>query len=259
MDSDSVYVHLNQLNPHKSNMKKIYTILALGFLFLQGGFGFSQSAFQFLTPDTLVYGDTVSGGDLGCHNNFIINKTGSPVTVYVVRVQDVSVVSGWASYMCTDGQCFPPNVDSVSITLAANDSTEFIPHFGITATADSQTILMSVRNANNLSDVAYQRFHGVTKIGYLGMYEYADLASVNVYPSPVVSGSNFNLNISNVKTKSNNFSLVVYTFYGSVVKSVNDLQEGNNTLSLDLASGLYSYSLSAGDVLINSGNFSVIK
>jgi len=241
-------------------MKKIYTLITLGFMFLQGAQSFSQSAFQFLTPDSVVYGDTLSGGDLECHNNFIINKTAASIIVYAVRVQDVSVASGWTSYMCTDGQCFPPNVDSVTITLAANDSTEFIPHFGITATADSQTILMSVRNANNLSDVAYQRFYGVTKINYgAAIYEYANLASVNIYPLPVVAGSTFNLNISNVKATNKEFSLVVYNLYGGVVRTMSNLQEGNNVINLDFASGLYSYSLVAQNVLLNSGMFSVVK
>lgn len=241
-------------------MKKIYAIMGLAFLSFQAERTMAQSAFLFDTPDTLVYGDTLTLGDLACHMNFIINKTASPINIYVVRVQDVNLATGWNSYLCTDGQCFEPSVDSIPVTLAAYDSTEFIPHFGTTATPDSQTILMSVRNANNLSDVTYQRFHGVTQIGFgAGLHEYANLANVSIYPSPVTSGNDFSLNISKVKNKHKDFSLVVYTIYGSVAKIVTGLHEGNNTLNLGLPAGIYSYNLISRELRINSGNFSIIR
>ena len=240
-------------------MKKIYAILGMSFLLIQGGRSFAQTTFQLFAPDTVAYSDTVSWGDIELHDgNYLKNKTANDITFDVVRVQNVG--GTWTSAFCLN-VCFADFIDSVQYTLPANDSIAFIPHFYIDATPDSQSIYMKFKNVNVPTDVVYQRFYGITKIGYgAGVHEAAtNLSNVSVYPSPVVAGNDFNMNVTNVKAQSTEFSLVVYNMYGSVVATVNNLKENNNTLNLNLATGIYTYSLLAGNTRINTGEFSVVK
>ncbi len=238
-------------------MKKFCAVVGLAFLLIQGGSVSSQS-FQFVIHDSIVYCAPKALGDTSCEGNSIINKTSNALTIDVVRVQDVNfATSGWESAFCID-VCYPPTTDSVRYTIAPSDTVDFIPHFYYTATPDSQTIYMKIKNVSNPADVAYQRFYGVTQIGF-GIHEYANLAQIKIYPSPVISGSDFNFTISNLKVHKKEFSLVVYNMYGSEVKTLTNLCAGDNMLTLDLTSGLYSYNLVSGNIRINSGNFSIIK
>ena len=238
-------------------MKKFYTTIGLAFLLFQSESSFSQTSFKFKVVDTLVYGDTLTAGDLEIDWNYILNKTSNPVTIDAVRIANVS--GTWTSAFCLD-VCYAPFIDSVRYTIPANDSVPYIPHFYIDATPDSQFVKMKIKNANVPTDVAYQRFFCVTKIGYgAGMHEYANLANVSLYPSPVVANSDFNLNITNVKVQSKEFSLAIYNIDGRKVSTINNLKENNNTLNLGLAAGMYSYSLIAGDQTLNAGTFTVVK
>lgn len=234
-------------------MKKLYTILALTALAFQSQ---AQTTFTFKTPDTIVVAAPQALGDIECHDNYIINKTASPLTIDVVRVQNVG--GTWTSAFCLD-VCYADFVDSVQYTIPANDSTPFIPHFYIDATPDSQCIYMKVKKFDNPAEVAYNWFCGVTKVG-AGIHESAaNLADVSIYPSPVVAGTSINMNITNVKSNSKQMTLVVYNIYGDLVSEINNLREGNNSLTLDLAVGMYSYSLITADQTLRNGKISVIK
>lgn len=239
-------------------MKNLSIVVFLACMVFEGTLSFSQS-FEFYTPDTAVYGDTLAGGDLVIDGDYILNKTSNNLTIDVVRVQDVDIAnSGWSSAMCLD-LCYFPTVDSVQYIIPPNDTVPFIPHFYITASPDSQTIYIKIKDANNPTDVLYQRFYGVTIEGYTGIHEYANLANVSVYPSPAVSGHALNMNITNAKIKNKEFTLVVYNIHGGIVSTIHGMKEGNNALNLNLASGMYSYNLVSGDVRINSGIFSISK
>lgn len=241
-------------------MKKLYTLFTCAFLLFLGGKGFSQASFQLYVDDSIAYGDTMMFGDIECYGGEIRNKTSNAILLDVVRVQNVNLATGWESYFCTNDQCYADFVDSVRFTLPGDSITEFLPHFGTTATPDSQTVYFKIKNVNTPTDVAYQRYHGVTKIGYgSGLNEYAHLANVNIYPSPVKSGNTFNLNITNSKVQGDDFTLSLYSIYGSVVRIVTGLHGGNNSLNLDIPSGIYSYRLTSGSTMINSGNLAVLK
>lgn len=241
-------------------MKKICTVLACAFLFLQGGKSFSQASFQLYVGDSMAYGDTLMFGDIECYGGEIRNKTSNAILLDVVRVQNVNLATGWESYFCTNNQCYADFVDSIRFTLLGDSITEFLPHFGTTSTPDSQTVYFKVKNVNTPTDVAYQRYYGITKIGYgAGLHEYAHVANVSIYPSPVISGNNFTVNITNSKIQDNNYTLTLYSIYGNVVRMASGLNSGNNTLSLDIPAGIYSYRLISGSILINSGNLPVLK
>jgi len=239
-------------------MKKLYTILGLSFLLIQADNAVAQVSFDYHIYDTIAYGAPLAGGDIQCYGSYIKNKTSSPLAIDVVRVQNVNLANGWASAFCLD-ICYADFVDSVRFTIPANDTVDFIPHFYITATPDSQTIYMKIKNVSTPTDVAYQRFHAVTKVGFSVNDNYPNLASVNIFPSPVTSGNTFTLDISNVKTKDNDFTIIVYSTLGNAVSTVTGLKSGNNSINLNLAAGYYNYSLLAGNTKIKSGNIVIGK
>ena len=241
-----------------NSMKKLYTLFTICLSLFLNERTFSQT-FSLYAPDTVVYGPA-NGSDLPCDGNSIVNHTANSIVMDVVRLQDVDIAgTGWASSFCLDLNCFAPFVDSSRFTLLGNDSTLFIPHFIPTSTPDSQTVYFKFKMVSSPNTTYYQSFHGVTQLNF-GVNEAAAYrADVKIYPSPVTAGSDFNMNVSKVISKTENLSLVIYNMYGSEVRTIYNLAEGNNTLNLTLATGIYSYSLTAGDVRIHSGKMTVIR
>ena len=235
-------------------MKKGF-LIAASLLLLQA----YQVSAQWLTaafPDTLVYGEPVAGSDLSCWNgNWVKNTSGAALTVDVIRIQDDVSTPGWTSSFCFYF-CQQPTIDSFQYTMPKNDSVNMAVHLIITASPDSGTVIMKLKNAADPSQYIIQRFHGVSEFG-AGVNEFGRSAQVSIYPSPVISGNEFSVNITNIKNTE--LSLRVSNIYGSVVKTINNLKAGSNTLSLDLAAGIYSYSLFSENTPINSGKFPVVK
>jgi hypothetical protein len=235
-------------------MKKIQVIAFL--LIILGGTEklFSQS-FSFVPIDTLKY--EAPEGYIGMSGN-VINNTSDTVLIDVVRVKNATSTAGgtdWTTYFCID-QCFPPTVDSVRYGLPPGN-TYLIVDMETSITPDSQTVYMKIKDVATPSTTVYQMFHGITQVGF-GIHEYANLANVSVYPCPVVAGNTFSMDITNLKIPDKEISLLVYDIYGSRVAILPDLRSGHNTLTLDLAAGMYSYRLISGDTSINSGTISVI-
>ena len=240
-------------------MKKLYSLIAACSLLFIGGNSFSQS-YSMYAPDTVVYGPPIAGNDIACEGNSIVNHTANSIILDVIRVQDVDIAgSGWYSSFCLDQNCFAPFMDSVRFTLMPNDSSLLIPHFNTSATPDSQTVYFKIKEVSAPNLTVYQRFHGVTQQGFGVNEEFVYSANVNVYPSPIISGNEFSMNITNVKSKTKHISLVIYNIYGSVIRTIEDIKEGNNTLSLDLSAGMYSYSLISGNARVHSGKITVIR
>lgn len=236
-------------------MKKLYTLIALAFLTFQAKNSFSQTSFLYKITDTIVYSDTMTLGDIEIDGNWVINKTAAKCTLDVIR--DVNVNTPWTSAFCLQ-VCYADFIDSVRVELAPNDTVPFIPHFYIDAAPDSEKICMRIKNVLVPTDVAYQCFYGVTKIGYSGIHEYANLANVSVYPSPVKAGNPFYMSITNAKVPATEFMLVVSDMYGRTV-SQTSVRTGSNSLNLNLATGLYGYKLVAGGKQVRAGKIIVIQ
>lgn len=238
-------------------MKKIYTILGMSFLLFQAERSFAQASFQFRVTDSVVVGNP-NTFDIEIDGPMILNKTAAPLDIEVVRVQNLDTSAGWLSAFCLY-QCYTDAIDTGLVTIPANDSVAFIPHFYPFSHVDTQFIYMKVKNVNAPADVAYHRFYCVTQLGFGVQESAANLSKVNIYPSPIVAGNDFSMNITNVKVQSKDISLVVYNIYGGLVSTIHNLKEGNNSLNIDLAAGLYTYSLVAGNTRINAGKLSIIK
>ncbi len=231
---------------------------SLGFicLFLIQGERSSCQSLSLTFPDTLVYGEPVAGSNLSCWvGNWVKNISGAPLTVDVIRVMDDTSTPGWTSSFCFYF-CQMPTIDSFRYTMPKNDSVNMAVHLIITANPDSGTVIMKIKNASDPSEFYIQRFHGVSEFG-AGVNESGKSTQVSIYPSPVISGNALSMNLANIK--STDILFVLYDVYGSVIKTIGDLKEGNNNLSLNLAAGIYSYSLLSGNTRVNSGKFSVVK
>ena len=240
-------------------MKKIYTFILFSLFLFSGEKSFSQS-FTFSNPDTAICGAT--GSDLECLGDSIINNTSNSLAVDVVRVQDDVGTPGWTSAFCL-AVCYLPSKDSMRLVLTPHQHQNLLVHFYTSATADCGTVLFKIKDVNTPTNVAYQRYYASTQSDCAclnaGVNELsANSAKVKVYPSPLIAGNDFNMNISNVQG-SKEISLLVYSVYGSVVNKFNNLKEGNNTLNLNLPAGVYSYSLISNNVPIGSGKLAVSR
>ncbi len=237
---------------------KKYLILGVLFFLLQCEKIFSQS-FTYAFPDTIAYGEPVSGSALSCWvGDTITNISGSILDLDVIRVQDDCATPGWTSAFCFQ-TCQIPEIDSIRCTMAVGETVNMAVHLIITALPDSGTVLMKIKNASNPSEVIFQRFYGVSQLGLKANEESASRSSVTIYPSPVLAGNEFHMNITNTKSAGQNISLLVYNIYGNIVSALKNLKEGNNTLNLDLAAGIYSYSLTSSGSKFYSGKLIVFR
>ena len=237
-------------------MNKIPSLIIFSLFLFAGEKSFSQT-FSFINHDTLRYGSpsTTIAFSIG---NSIINNTASPLALEVVRVQNDNGTPGWASSFCLTSTCYNPTVDSVPFTLQANSSAGINIDFYPSSTPDSGTVLMKVKDVNNPSNVAYQRYHAYTLTS--GVNEIADNnVEVKIYPSPVLSGKSFSLNIASVNNHSNNFSLDVYDILGNAVSKFSALNTGDNSIAMSIPQGIYFFKLFSENQQVSSGKIIVVE
>lgn len=212
---------------------------------------FSQT-FSILASDTIKYA-APTGMQFGCYDS-LVNNSSTGFFVNVVRVQN-DTAPKWQTGMCLD-VCYPPSTDSASVYLLPNSSQVFILDFFPDTVPDSSSALIKFVNASNPSNVFYQRYHGITKVG-VGVAEHSQKASVKIFPSPVISGTPFCFRIT-AKTNSD-FALMIYDMIGKKFVRFDDLIAGDNYLAVNLTEGMYVYTLLKGNERVKTGKLSVSK
>ena len=223
-------------------MKKNY-ILSLVIAFLFSGALFAQK-FSVLMPDTVGSGDC--GYDYSFEGgNFLVNNTDFDIEVNVVRTKNVTT-KNWTSMFCLD-VCYPSSVNSVLFTLKAHTKQFFVFHIISDTIVGKDKATMRFENTSDQTNVFYTTFSTEC---VTGINELSYQSKVNLYPMPITSGHNFNLDIANANSKT--IALQVFNIYGSIVKTLSVI-EGNNTVALDLPVGIYSYNLSSDNTIVNSG------
>ena len=239
-------------------MKKLFLFVLAALFLSQSERALSQSlSVDF--PDTLVYGPAVAGSSLPCWSgDWVTNRTASSVDVDVVRLMDDVATPGWTSAFCFKA-CQQPTTDSIRCTLFPYDSVNMAVHLIITSLPDSGTVMMKIKNVSNPSETYVQRFHGVSQLDFGVHDQNANAVRVNIFPSPAIAGTEFNMNIANVKTRSGDLSLELCNIYGNIVTTFQGLKEGGNRLFADVAAGIYSYRLMSGNSTIHSGKLAVIR
>jgi len=235
-------------------MRKIYSA-SIAVLLLISGISFSQTI-TYTPIDTIKYGPI--GGEIICSAR-LINTSANAVSMRVTREKNVmGDAPNWTSAFCMK-VCYLQTTDSVNFTFNPMDTVNFTFHFYTLneTLADSATAIMKWKNISTPSNTFYQKFYGITQTNF-GVHAVSDEpANVSVFPMPVLSGSDFSMNISNVNT-GKPVSVVIYNIFGSVVSKTNVI-EGINFMNLDLPAGVYSYSLISENMKINSGKIAVAK
>ena len=215
---------------------------------------FSQT-FSFSGTDTMQYG--APGNQLACVDS-IANNSSTGFYVDVIRVLN-DTAPNWQTSFCLD-VCYPPMTDSARFYLMPNAKQSFILDFYSSAIPDTSTVLMKFKNVLTPSNVIYQKFYGITLAG-AGTNTISSLQKIKVkiYPSPVIAGSTFCFNISDKQNQADDFILLVHSIYGSITTRIDRLMPGDNFLSLNLAEGMYVYTLLLNNVSVGMGKIAVVK
>ena len=245
-------INLHGQSKTNLTMKKIYSLITASF-FLFTITSFSQALTRTM-PDTVVVGAV--SADIECLNgDTLYNTTPNNLDIDVVRTQDVTMGT-WQTAFCLD-VCYLPSKDSGRMTMNPMEHQGLVVHFYTDATPTSDYCIFKFKNVNTPSNMYYQKFYATSQLAF-GIHEAsANTANVNIYPSPVVSGNVFTMQVSNAKT-GKEISIIVYDIYGNAVNKTT-VYNGINFMSLDLPAGIYSYSLISGGEKINSGKIAVSK
>lgn len=212
----------------------------------------SQS-FSVSFPDTIVYGAAIDSSTLSCWNNdYVTNLTENPIELDVIRVQNDTGTPGWTSSFCFQF-CSLPYVDSIRATLQPNEAVNIAVHFHVTGIPDTGTVVMMYRNVNDTSEVFYQRFTAITTPASVGPAINSTGGNVTCYPLPAIPQQEFKMNLEGEKFSGQDVTLNVYDVFGRIVAVQTGLHEGMNQIVLDVPAGMYTYSLSCGNILVHYG------
>lgn len=237
-------------------MNKIYALTIFSFFLFASEKSFSQT-FSFVNHDTLKYG-TAGTTIVVSAGNSIKNNTASALVLEIVRVQNVTGTPGWASAFGVSNTCYNPTVDTVSLTLQANSSIGLTINVYSSSTPDTGSVVMKVKDVNNPTITASQRYHVSTMSDAVNETS-ANKVDVKIYPSPVLAGSPFSLNISSATNHPTDFSLDVYDVLGNVTAKFSALRSGNNSIAMNAPQGIYFFKLVSENQQVSSGKIIVVQ
>ena len=222
-----------------------FSILVLSFVttaIQAQSFDFVRTSPQYIT----VYADSIFRDNVSYAN--IINN-GNADTLRMFKL-NTSLPTGWQLALCDIHNCYPPNVDTL-ITFYPSGTSEVSVHFYDTImTHGSGTATIRVEKKSNPNQFRDQTFGATTEP--IGIHQISTIVkefSLNQnYPNPF--NPNTKINFTLPKTEA--VFLKVYDILGREVKSlVNEtLSQGEYQVDFDakdLSSGMYYYSLRAGD------------
>ena len=132
----------------------------------------------------------------------IINNSNNGVKVNIERVMN-NLPSTWTSAMCI-GVCLPPNQDTASAIIAANDTLDFDFHFftdPLMIGPDTGRARIRFTNANGGQSHIMQNYRGITYSQVSNIYEEINIKEIaDVY----------NLDGRKSKKKSNHIQIILY-------------------------------------------------
>ncbi len=222
----------------------------LPFLLLFASLAYSQTftfqrvsgAYIQLYPDS-VYRDNISYAT--------ITVSSGSLNLRMIRTSQ-NLPAGWQSAMCDIHACYPPNVDTIPPTSYSSGVIDTVSvHFYDTLhTTGYGTITVRVENAANTSQYIVQTF-GATSfpIGIKQLSTVVKEFSLSQnYPNPFNPSTKIDFTLPKTEV----VFLRVYDILGREVKTlVNEsLNAGEYQVDFDaknLSSGMYYYSLRAGD------------
>jgi hypothetical protein len=203
-------------------------------------------------PDTVRWGAAIDSSAISFWTNDIVtNTTANSVTVDVVRVQDATGTPGWYSEFCFQ-YCSQSWVDSIRTTMLPYEVVNIAVHIIVSSTPDTGSVLMKYVNVNDSTEVYYQRFYASTSPVSIAE-NYSQSNGVACYPQPANSGDVITFNLSDSQFSGQSCMLTISNAYGQKIKSIDNVGAGANPVLLDLPPGIYTWTLTTADDVVDSG------
>ena len=209
----------------------------------------SSFSFIFETDSIIVGQDSV-----GSFEGTLYNLSNNEINLEITRLINFAN-EDWSSSICIDAICYNQSIDSISVSIAAGDST-ICGVIAWTNGIGSDSIQLKLVESDNPNN------NMLVNINFLAQYDlsidnenlYANSIKIlSCYPNPFNPSILFKYNIG----ESNDVHLAIYNVLGEKVKSlVEEVQEpgnyyvkwdGNNGFNQSLPSGTYFLRMQSGD------------
>ena len=215
-------------------------------------------SFIFETDSIIIGQDSIGSFDGKLYNNSI-----NDISLGVVRIINFTN-EDWTSSICVDAICYNQSIDSISVSIAAGDSTTcgVLAWTNGVGSDEIQLELFELSNLNNnmLVDINFSVQNEVS-IDYENLHANS-IKIISCYPNPF----NPYITLSYKIGKSDYVDLVIYNLLGEKVRSlVHTFQEsgnhfviwnGKNEFNQNVANGAYIFALEVdGDFLTKKITF----
>ncbi|HZG00261.1 MAG TPA: T9SS type A sorting domain-containing protein [Chitinophagales bacterium] len=132
----------------------------------------------------LISNDTMTGpaGTVVSIEAELINNSSEDVVIGMKRVQE-QLPSGWESAFCLD-VCYPTNVDSVTVLIAAGDTQLFHYYFFTNAVPGFGKVKIAMRNVNEFSNSGQVFFFAETFEEATGILSVLPTSRLTLSPNP---------------------------------------------------------------------------
>lgn len=190
-------------------MKKLAFSFILIFAFLKTQ---AQMSFDWIANDDTVKSIPVADSILAFDGD-LKNNTNRPLDLLIVK-QSVSNSKNWANYICAAGTCYPPNQDTLRLSVAANETIEMKFDVDVVApiNGDFATFKVTIVNNQNVDEIIVRNF----RVNVNQTNRNKSVSNIfAVYPNPVSK----NLLVKNLPSHA--FQLEVLNLNGQQVLSQN--------------------------------------
>ena len=231
-------------------MKYLLTLIYCSFLYANNN-QIIDSSFSFIfETDSIIVGQD----SVGSFEGTLYNLSNNEINLEIARLINFGNVD-WSSSICIDAICYNQSIDSISVSIAAGDST-ICGVIAWTNGIGSDSIQLKLVESDNPNN------NMLVNINFLAQYDlsidnenlYANSIKIlSCYPNPFNPSILFKYNIG----ESNDVHLAIYNVLGEKVKSlVEEVQEpgnyyvkwdGNNGFNQSLPSGTYFLRMQSGD------------
>ena len=235
-------------------MKKIFTLLAIVCTMAVSGYKAHAQSFT-LSADTVYF--NVSGTTVTNVNNNVAVPSGSVTLNWTVVGSDFPALWDTASGLCDNFLCYnlydlwPSGVTRISDVYTPTNSHDFhlqLNQAKIAASSGCHYVRVKLVNVAAM-DSTYSTFVVCnTPVGVNDIH--APALAMKVYPNPAMGEAvvSFNLNV-NTDVDARLYDAAGRIVYSTVTKAMNS---GRNAIAIpvaDLASGIYTVRISAGNSL----------
>jgi hypothetical protein len=188
---------------------------------------------------TLSTGDSIATGipgDVLSVHGLLKNLSSTDNVEINISKQFINVPADWSTALCAD-ICYAPTVNSTLVTIAPNDSLNFIFYFYTGFTADSGMVRLRFRNVNITANTILQKHYGFTS-ELTGISD-LEAEKIKMFPNPCKDKL---MLICNDQQIGNNYTL--YDISGKMVLAGKIFSEQTEITLGRISSGFYYLKIS---------------